>query len=200
VVCHKRITTNCVLGEALNLSIIKTNNFKPWTQHYARIRGVEKAAGHKLICLDVDHILTKELIDSVLSSDCDVVKFKRRFGILDESGVLRTDRKTMVEYGVSKSRIKKRGCRIPPPGNVFAITKKLLLSLEGKNGRFWHVLKRKARIGKITFCQTDERPVIYMFPVGRYCGGIDADPLKLFHSLGRGTEEYRNAERQSGAR
>jgi len=200
VVCHKGITTNSILGEALKISIIKTNNFKPWTQHDARIIAVNKSRGEKLICSDIDHILTKELIEFVLNSNYDVMKFQRRFGILDESGDLKTDRKTMIEYGADADRINRRGCRIPPPGNVFAITKKLLLYLESKTGRFWHTLKRMARNSKIKFCRTDDRPLIYMFPVGRYCGGIDADPLGLFHGLSRKTEEYRDAERRAGAR
>jgi len=184
----------------LKISLIRTNNFKPWTQHYARIIAVNKARGDKLICLDIDHIITKKLIEFVLSSDYDVMKFQRKFGILDECGVLKTDRKTMIEYGASADRIKRRGCRISPPGNVFAITKKLLLYMEGKSGRFWHMLKRMARAGGINFCKTNERPLIYMFPVGRYCGDIDADPVGLFHGLSRGAKEYKDAERQCGAR
>ena len=180
--------------------IIRTNNFKPWTQHFAREIAVKRAAGDKLVCLDVDHIVTKELLDFVSSSDYDVIKFQRRFGILDKEGTLRTDRKTMIKYGALKSRIKKHGCRISPPGNVFAISKELLLSIEGKIGRFWHILKKMARDGKINFCKTDERPIVYMFPVGRYCGGVDADPLKLFHGLSRISGGYQDAERYYGAR
>jgi hypothetical protein len=184
----------------LKISIIKTNNFKPWTQHYARIIAVNKSKGERLICLDIDHIATRKLIEFVLNSDYDVMKFQRRFGILDESGDLKTDRKTIIEYGVDADRINRRGCRIPPPGNVFAITKKLFLYLESQSGRFWHILKRMARAGKINFCKTNERPLVYMFPVGRYCGSMDADPLNLFHGLSRNTEGYQDAERQCGAR
>jgi len=200
VVCHKGISTHGILGEAIKISIIKTNNFNPWTQHYARIVAVNKAMGDKLICLDIDHIITEKLIKFVLNSDYDVMKFQRRLGILDEYGNLKTDRKTMIEYGADADRINRRGCRIPPPGNVFAITKKLLLHLESKVGRFWHTLKQMARKGNIKFCKTDERPLVYMFPVGRYCGGIDADPLGLFHKLSRELGEYKDAERQAGAR
>jgi len=184
----------------LRISIIKTNNFNPWTQHYARMIAVNKSNGERLICLDIDHIVTKKLIEFVLNSNYDVMKFQRRFGILDECGDLKTDRKTMIEYGAIVDRIKRRGCKIPPPGNVFAITKKLLLYLDGKSGRFWHTLKRMAKTGKIKFCKTNERPLVYMFPVGRYCGGIDADPLNLFHGLSRKAVEYKYAERQAGAR
>ena len=184
----------------MKLSIIRTNNFKPWTQHKARKIAVEKAAGDMLVCLDVDHIVTKELLTFVLSSGYDVIKFQRRFGILDKDGVLQTDGKTMIEYGASEKRINRRGCRIPPPGNVFAISKKLLLSLEKKTGRFWHILKRMRRKGEVNFCKTEERPFVYMFPVGRYCGDMDADPLNLFHNLSRKMEEYGNAEKECGAR
>ena len=184
----------------MRISIIKTNNFNPWTQHHARNMALRKAKGNKVVCLDIDHIATKELLDFVLSSDCDVIKFQRRFGILDEDGTLRTDRKTMIKYGVLKSRIDRHGCRIPPPGNVFAISKELLLSMEGRGGRFWHTLKKMKRDGKISFCKTDERPLVYMFPIGRYCGDVDADPLNLFHGLSRKVKEYKDAERQAGAR
>jgi len=184
----------------LKISIIKTNNFNPWTQHYAREIAVKKAAGDKLVCLDIDHIVTKELLEFVLNSDYDVMKFQRRFGILDEEGNLRTDKKTMIKYGVLEDRINRRGCRIPPPGNVFAISKKLLLSVEGRIGKFWHILKKMARKGKINFCKTNERPLVYMFPVGRYCGDVDADPLNLFHTLSRKMGEYQEAEKYVGAR
>jgi len=143
----------------LRLSIIKTNNFNPWTQHYAREMAVEQAKGDKLVCLDVDHIVTKELLEFVINTDADVVKFQRRLGILDKNGDLKTDKKTMIRYGALESRIKKHGCRISPPGNVFAISKSLLLSIEGKAGRFWHTLKRMARNGEIKFCKTEE-PVL----------------------------------------
>ena len=184
----------------MKISLIKTNNFNPWTQHYARMIAVNKSNGERLICLDIDHIVTEKLIKFVLNSDYDVMKFQRRLGILDECGNLKTDRKTIIEYGAESGRINRHGCRIPPPGNVFAITKKLLLYLENKGGKFWHTLRRMAKNGKIKFCKTDERPLVYMFPVGRYCGGIDADPLGLFHGLSRKAKEYRDAERQAGAR
>ena len=200
MVCYKRIATNSILGKALKLSILKTNNFNPWTEHYARNVALKKAKGDKLICMDIDHIITKKLIDFVLNSDCDVVKFQRRFGVLDEGATLRTDRKTMIKYGALKSRIKKHGCRIPPPGNVFAITKDLFLSVRRQPGKFWHILKKMARRDEISFCKTEERPLVYMFPIGRYCGDIDADPLKLFHGLSRQTEAYKDAERYAGAR
>ena len=180
--------------------MLRTGNFNPWTEHQAREMAVERAAGEKLICLDVDHIVTRELVDFVLSSDCDVMKFQRRFGILDEGGVLQTDRETMMEYGALPSRIKRRGCRIPPPGNVFAIAKGLLQSLQGKPGRFWHKLRKMARAGEVRFCATEERPVVYMFPNGRYCGDVDADPMGLFHGLSRKGKEYKDAEAYIGAR
>jgi len=184
----------------LNLSIIRTNNFNPWTQHDARNIAIKKALGFKLIFLDIDHIVTKRLIDFILYNNYDVMKFQRRFGILDRDGNLQTDKKTMIKYGALESRIKRRGCRLPPPGNVFAITKKLFLSIDITKGKFWHILKKLRRAGKVLFCKTDERPFVYMFPVGRYCGDIDADPLNLFHNLSRNSKGYRNAEKQCGAR
>jgi hypothetical protein len=33
----------------------------------------------------------------------------------------------------------------------------------------------------------DERPTIYMFPNGRYCGEKDFNPFGLFHDLKRKT-------------
>ena len=184
----------------MRISIIRTNNFNPWTQHFAREIAVGKAKGKKLICLDVDHIATKKLIDFVLKSDADVMKFRRRLGILDENGMLQTGRKTMMKYGTSKSRIKGHGCKLSPPGNVFAISKKLLLSTQNKGGKFWHILRKMAKMGEISFCKTDERPLVYMFPVGRYCGDVDADPLNLFHGLSRKGKEYEDAEKYIGAR
>jgi len=179
---------------------MKTNNFNPWTQHQARDIAITKMSGNKLISLDADHIATKKLIEFVLNCKYDVIKFQRKFGILDENGDLQTDKQTMIKYGVLKSRIKRRGCRLPPPGNVFAITKKLFLFVREKVGKFWHILRKMERKGEVKFCKTDERPIVYMFPNGRYCGDEDADPLNLFHGLSRKTKGYQDAEQECGAR
>jgi hypothetical protein len=32
-----------------------------------------------------------------------------------------------------------------------------------------------------------ERPTIYMFPNGQFCGDVDANPFDLFHTLSRKT-------------
>jgi len=184
----------------MKLSIIKTNNFNSWTQHKARDMGIKKAVGNKLISLDIDHIATKQLLEFVLNCDYDVVKFRRKLGILDENGDLQINRKIMVKYGALKANIAKHGRKIPPPGNVFAITKKLFLSTKKKSGKFWHIIKRMKKKGEIRFCKTDERPLVYMFPIGRYCGNVDADPLQLFHGLSRKTKEYQDAEKECGAR
>ena len=48
-----------------NLSIYETHDKLPWTQPKARNIGAKKAAGDYLICTDIDHIVSPEVIDAV---------------------------------------------------------------------------------------------------------------------------------------
>jgi hypothetical protein len=172
----------------MKVVLLRTGNTDPWTQHAARRRGIAKAASRKLLLIDVDHIATKLLIEQLLETDRDVMKFRRCLGILDAKGSLKTDRKTLADYGAGEF-LKRHGRRIHVPGNCFMMDKQLYLAIAGK-GRFWQTVRKLGKKGRINMYETDERPMIYAFPNGPFCGDFDADPLALFHGLSRRNAEY----------
>ncbi len=182
------------------LILHKTNNYEPWTEHIARHVGVLISSGEYLVCVDIDHIITKDLLEAVINTNCDVMKFRRRFGILNKYGQLKKDRATVIEYGAIADRVNRRGTKISPPGNCYMIRKDLYYSVVDNGKRFWHSLRKMEEQGRLTMCKTDDRPLIYAFPIGRYCGDTDADSLNLFHRLSRKMNAYKEAEKYAGAR
>jgi glycosyltransferase involved in cell wall biosynthesis len=171
--------------------VYKTNDFRPWTQPEARNKGVEFAKGEYVICTDIDHILVKETIETVLNTKYDVVRFKRCVGVLDENGDFSMDREMLEAYGYPRNR----GERISAHGNSYAIKRELFLKLGGSQQKDSYPnrdevplkrhLKRMAANGEISIIPDDERPYIYMIPNGRFCGDKDYNPFGLFHNLKR---------------
>jgi hypothetical protein len=178
------------------LTFQRTNDFRPWTQAAARMRGVNLSKGDRLICIDIDHIVTDKFISFVANSKYDFIKFRRKFAVLDENGNLKADHKNVMEYGVPVERIKRRGLNVCPPGNCYAISKELLrrLSSNPKNHkiRMQPLLNKLKRKNAVSICPESERPLIYAIPNGRFCGGEDVNPFGLFHDLSRTMVEYRN--------
>jgi glycosyltransferase involved in cell wall biosynthesis len=179
------------LATNFRLRLLYTNNFMPWTQPEARNMGVRAAIGEYVICTDIDHILPRETIDTVLDTKYDVVRFKRFIGALDEHGIFTQDRNVLEQYGYSKER----GLRISAHGNSYAIKRELFLRLGGSRQKDHYPnqdeaplkrqLKRLAKQREITIIPDDDRPSIYMIPNGRYAGDKDANPFGLFHELKR---------------
>ena len=176
----------------------RTNNFQPWTERKARMRGFEIARSSRVICVDIDHIITRALVSFVAETDYDFIKFRRRFGVLDEKGELDVSAGAVIGYGVSEDRIRRRGTRTTPPGNCYAISSRLFWKLQNTSDssrRLKHRVSRLARVGEISICPTNERPLIYVMPNGRHCGDVDSNPYGLFHNQSRRTVEYKNAEK-----
>ena len=96
------------------LKIIRTGDTRPWTAELARNRGAELASGEYLLMTDVDHILTREIVDLVRDYRGDMLKFHRRVADLDERGGLRDIREAL-----------------PSPPNIFAVKKSLFQGLGG---------------------------------------------------------------------
>lgn len=176
-----------------------------WTQPAARNLGVREAKGEYVICTDIDHILTRPLIDIVRATDLDMVKFKREVAILDEDGNFVQTPKAVFEYGFEKARYASRQFRIAPHTNSFAMRRSLYLELGGVSehrvgtglypNREEIPLRRKIKqlreAGKVRVLDEDSpdgdnRPTIYMIPNGKYCGSPDYNPFGLFHNLSRG--------------
>lgn len=179
-------------GELRNLRIVPTNDFRPWTQPLARNAGAQIALGEYLICTDIDHIITRELVNTVLNTRYDFVRFRRELGVLDENGNFTQDHETLVKYGIPEIRTK---LRLPAHGNSYAIKKELFLRLGGSQKKeqypnqdelpLKHSIKRMQASGEISVIPDEERPVIYMIPNGRFCGERDYNPFGLFHNLSR---------------
>jgi glycosyltransferase involved in cell wall biosynthesis len=176
----------------LPVTIHATNDKRPWTWALARNAGARMAKGEYLLMFDIDHIITKELLDAVRLNDYQKMHFSRQFGVLLEDGTFTQDRAVLEQYGLPKERELSFG---PLPNN-FAMCKDIFFELggyredligrpypQGEDSDFkkkWH---RWIRAGKGDFSVV--HPIIYMFPNGKFCGDVDYNPDGLFHSLSR---------------
>ncbi len=178
---------------------IRTNDFRDWTWPLARNAGARGAKGEYLIMIDLDHILTRELIDSVRSFKGDHMRFNRAFAVLDENGNFTQDREILQKYGLTRKTLN-------PHRNQFAMHRDLYWKLGGyredrigkpypqrEDGDFskaWDNLYAKGEIKDFDdVVGYDKRQTLYMFPNGKYCGDVDYNPFNLFHSLTRKTRQ-----------
>ena len=178
----------------LNISFLETNDKREWTQPAARNFGAKRARGEFCIFTDIDHIISREVIEIARNCPADVVRFKREAGILDEHGNFTQDRDVLREWGFREG-----GLRLAPHSNSFIIRRDLYLSVGGVSERyvgsgihpnreevpFKKKLKPLEKQGKITIWQDQTKPMLYMMPNGRYCGDKDANPFGFFHDLKR---------------
>ena len=177
----------------LPATIYRTYDTRPWTWALARNAGAKLARGEYLLMFDLDHIITRELLDFVVSRDEPRIHFQRRFGVLDENGELYTDRKTLKEWGLIGER-----SRIESHQNSFAMKRELFWELggyredligqpypQGEDSGFYAKWKEYSEATDIA---SVEGPTLYVFPTGRFCGDVDHDEHGLFHSLSRKSE------------
>jgi hypothetical protein len=158
--------------------------------------------------LDGDYILTRKAIMRAREFEGDRLGVRREFGVLTEAGAFAQDKDTLLAYGLSPQRYKERQARLAPhPNNyvmraeVFAMMggydEKLILSRDypqKEDTAFKRKLREMEAAGKIT-CSDENRPLVYMYPNGQYCGDVDYNPFGLFHTLSRKTEHnhwYKN--------
>ena len=185
-------------GLGRNLRILATHDYRPWTWALARNFGAKHAQGDYLLMVDLDYILPRIAIDTALAFTGDKLRFKREFGVLDENGIFTQDFATLNAYGLPWERINEKGARMPPHPNNFCMRRKLYLEMGGfredrigtiyPQGEDRH-FKRKwiqfVESGKARESEADDRPTIFMFPNGQFCGDVDHNPFGLFHTLSR---------------
>jgi hypothetical protein len=189
-------------GTAPNLTILRHHHPAAWTQPAARNMGCRHAKGEYLICTDIDHILTLDLINAVRNAKHDWIKFRREVAVLNEQGEIVQTKEECLRYGYEERRYAKRGFKITHHTNSFAIKRELYLSVGGVSEHrvgtgkhpnreeipFRRKLHPMVEQGEVTLLEHEaERPVILMIPNGRYCGAKDFNPFGLFHNLPRKT-------------
>ena len=188
--------------------IIYTNDKRPWTSSIARNTTAPLAKGEYIIFADLDHIITKEIIEKVRNFNGDFMRFNRGFAILDEEGNLSQDLEVLRKYGLSDHRIKKYGTFLNPHRNQYATSKDFFINVmkgydenlvltkpypqreDGNFSRRWDELHKQGKVRDFDdLVGYENRATILMFPSGKYCegGDVDSDPLGLFHTLTRKT-------------
>ncbi len=179
--------------------IVRHHHPAAWTQPAARNYGVNCATGEWVLCTDIDHIISKELIETVLKAEYDVIRFKREVAILSVDGEIVQTWEDVKRYGFAGKPGRRRGFRVSPHTNSFAMRRELYEKLGGVSekkvgsGRYPNreemplkrAYKQLAKQGEITLIPDDERPVLYLIPNGRFCGDPDYNPFGLFHNLSR---------------
>ena len=187
---------NCGLK---NLSILYTNDKRPWTQGLARNLGAKMAKGEFLLMTDVDHIFTKEIIEAVHAFTGDRMVFIRLYGFLDENGRIIDDAESLIKFGLAPGRLRtRRGKSAGMHGNSFAIRKSIFWEIGGyPENRCIGMMHQGRRRGEDTYfngsyatavvlgkCKPPELgPSMYMFPIGRFRTDGSTNPQGLFHNL-----------------
>jgi hypothetical protein len=113
-------------------------------------------------------------------------------GILTEAGILSQDVQGLMKYGLPKKQAESDlhiGCHVLSMyirKNIFDAVGGFRENIGSYPTHDDGDMKRKLnKVSNIRKCPDDERPVIYMFPNGRYCGDKDYNPDGLFHNLKR---------------
>lgn len=184
--------------------ILRTNDFRDWTWPIARNFGAKHAKGEYLIMADLDHIITREIIDKVRGFTGDFMRFHREFGVLNEDGTISQDRDTLRGYGLPDQY----DIKLTPHRNQFAIHRDLYWKMggfredriglpypqreDGDFAKLWRQMHERGEIRDFDEMHGHEnRPTILMFPNGKWCGDVDHNPFGLFHKLSRKTDKNR---------
>jgi hypothetical protein len=182
-------------------TLLATHDTHPWTWAIARNVGAKAAVGEHLIMVDLDHILSRALIDRCRALTEDRVGFLREFGVLDEHGVFTQDPATLVAYGLPEERSSGRGLHVGYHRNMYCMRRSLYWDLGGYREDMVYILSYPqpveqlfhkafdARMAAGGITQSLQRPMIYLFPNGQHCkgGDVDTNPFGLFHTLTRKT-------------
>ena len=191
-----------------HFTLLTTNDFRPWTWPLARNAGAKVARGEYYIMADLDHIVSRDFIEKTRNFTGDHIRVNREFAALDEAGHLTQDKKTLQAYGLTEKRWQDRGVKLTPHRNQFAMHRDLYAKMGGfredriglpypqrEDGDFAKLWRQLYEAGEIRDFDDvvgyEHRPLLYMFPNGKYCGDVDHNPFGLFHTLSRKTTKNR---------
>jgi hypothetical protein len=187
-----------------NLWIYPTYEKREWTVALARNEAARISKAPYVLMTDLDHFWLKDAIMIARDFDGDKLGFKREFGVLDDAGNFTKDIEVLRAWGLDEDRIKKRGTKCPPHGNSFCMRKEMYWELGGyeenrigmqypqlEESRFKGRWRKAVEDGKAIETK-NERPIIYQFPNGRFCGDADYNPFGFFHTLSRKNLDPRN--------
>lgn len=184
-----------VESDLRNFKLLATYDRRQWTQGLARMRGIAEARGEYIFCTDIDHIITREAIEAGIEFDGDKMLFKRRFGYLDENGVLVKDRDKVLQWGLLEAAIKDNDLSDGVHMNTWIMRKQVFVDLggydlkrcesgshlQGEDRDFNHRYNEAGRAGLVKSAVGG--PPIYFFPIGRFHKTGDGNPYCLFHNL-----------------
>jgi len=175
-------------GDPRIVRIIRTHDDRPWTQPIARNIGARFAEGEFLLFTDIDHIIPRETIEVAENFKYDYGRFKREVAVLDENGRFTQDRDVLEKYGYPKENVLRVGCHTLSMVIKASVFKQTGGFRENVGHYPTHddgdMKKKLLRLGA-SKCPDDERPYIYVFPNGRFCGEKNCNPFGLFHELKR---------------
>ena len=164
------LTTIPIIGPMPFIKSIPTNDKSPWSEHMATNIGVEQAKGEYILKTDIDHIITKEVLDIAMRFDNDNVMmfFKRKEGKLDEKG-------NLIDLGTERTT----------HANTFILNRERFLEVGGYNeygegygpGGSYDLMKRLLQFGVGT-CVSNK--CVYVWPNSPI---TPTEDQHLFHNL-----------------
>jgi hypothetical protein len=128
------------LTSTLPTYILETHDKRPWTQARARSLGVNYSNGSRLLLLDVDHVITEDVLKSAYYGEYDKIKFPREFVSLTADGLIDRRLEVIVKHGVKVEDIPNGK---PAPPNIFAVRREIYELVGGYDyekyaGRYGH--------------------------------------------------------------
>lgn len=172
---------------------IRTGNNLAWTQGIGRNIGARIARGEYIFFTDIDHIITQEALDDALQYQGAKMIFRRQIGVLDENGDIRTDEKTLDDWGWTGKR------EASVHGNTFVIPRKVFDILGGytkgivgyhprtRGGEDVHFNAKWNRYFR--GIPVDVGSDIFLFPTGRFHKDGELNPKGYFHNLSQIKQE-----------